>query len=598
MAILAAASLFGLMIAVAMVLDFGLVRADRQMNKSSADAATAAGMRGLDQGDGKAHSYAGICQALTYLKLSQPELANLPDASNAAGGNVTCPPTAAQAAAACIPGTTNLKYAATSGRVTVTISTPYLVSTGNFPEESSATLVNDVGDPAQQGCDQVGVIVEETKRPGLGSLATASDLVTRVRSVGRVTLKDDGQGAVALLLLERTNCSVIVVNGVNSFVRVLANGDVPGLIHSDSDGTGCSGGQRILVGDHANGILAQQSPASPGIIRLKAIGTANAGYAYDSLTNVVAQGSTPAGASLVGRGPIDDKYIVGARAALSDFAAQSSSGYTVTLPCGATNALLEAVPDGSSLWIECNTNQSFTANNLTLNASKIYVNAKSLEANNLSMPNATRVYVRGDTTPNGAGVNVTGGTLRMHHGGVTPCPSTLTTPTTSRARLVIGAGSLKSNSTGVVQLCGTSVIMGGGVTSPTAGCIPGSSGAAPFTSSCQGRINLGGPTDWTAPSTTPLQASDADRLDLEDLALWTEADGTHDIGGGGAMRLSGVFMVPNGNFQVHGGSTQDVRNSQYIARNFRADGGSVLEMQPNPYDVITIPIIGGYFLVR
>ena len=64
------------------------------------------------------------------------------------------------------------------------------------------------------------------------------------------------------------------------------------------------------------------------------------------------------------------------------------------------------------------------------------------------------------------------------------------------------------------------------------------------------------------------------------------------------MHLSGVFMMPNGEFKVHGGGTQDVRNSQYIARKFRADGGSELLMQPNPYDVVTIPIIGGFSLVR
>ena len=129
--------------------------------------------------------------------------------------------------------------------------------------------------------------------------------------------------------------------------------------------------------------------------------------------------------------------------------------------------------------------------------------------------------------------------------------------------------------------------------------MPVTLGQAPSdTVTCNGRLSLGGPTDWTAPSTTPTKATEADWDDLEDLAVWSEANGSHDVGGGGAMRLSGIFFLPNGAFKVHGGSSQDVKNSQYVARTFRADGGSVLEMQPNPYDVVGIPALSGFLLVR
>ena len=64
------------------------------------------------------------------------------------------------------------------------------------------------------------------------------------------------------------------------------------------------------------------------------------------------------------------------------------------------------------------------------------------------------------------------------------------------------------------------------------------------------------------------------------------------------MRLSGVFFLPNGEFKVHGGASQEVRNSQYVARKFRADGGSALDMQPNPYDVVGLPLLSGFTLVR
>jgi hypothetical protein len=140
------------------------------------------------------------------------------------------------------------------------------------------------------------------------------------------------------------------------------------------------------------------------------------------------------------------------------------------------------------------------------------------------------------------------------------------------------------------------VLLRGGV---PGGCIPATNGTAPSdTVTCNGKLSMAGATDWTAPNRTSSRATWADWSDFEDLALWAEATGSHDIGGGGVMHLSGVFFLPNGAFKVHGGSTQEVRNSQYIARTFRADGGSQLDMQPNPYDVVGVPILTGFLLVR
>jgi hypothetical protein len=115
---------------------------------------------------------------------------------------------------------------------------------------------------------------------------------------------------------------------------------------------------------------------------------------------------------------------------------------------------------------------------------------------------------------------------------------------------------------------------------------------------CNGALSMAGATQWSAPNKVQGQATTADWNDFEDLAVWGEAKGAHDIGGGGFMRLSGVFFLPNGEFKVHGQADQDVRNSQYIARRFRADGNSELVLQPNPYDVIGVPALTGFTLVR
>lgn len=595
-AIIMAASLTMLLVAAALVLDFGIVRLDRQTNKSAADSAATSGLQGLNfHNDGKIYAFRGACAAFEALKSNEPALSGLiwSDCSDSAKLDLECSPSNAA---------THADYVATSGDYRVEIHAPYDVTEGGFPEEELETLENDAGDDELGGCDQLAVIVEQARTPGLGSLATSGDLVSRVRSVGRVTIESDTENAVALLLLEQRDCDAIVINGSNSFVRVRANGDSPGFIHSDSLGDVCTGQQRILVGEHANGIVAEQTGGAdptPGLIRVRAIGTPTAIRAYDSLANVVAQGGTPTAGGLVTRLPVDTRYISAARNAVSDYNMQlatNGAGYTI-FGCNASRAALEAVPASGKIWINCTSgSETFNTAGLNLNAGTVFFNAKQVAANNLSLPGATRVYIRGDTATNGTALSVSSTTFRMHHGGATSCADTTIVPSTSRARLVIGAGSIFSNSGGEVALCGTTVVLRGG---STTGCIPTTSGTAPASTSCNGRISLGGPTDWTAPSTTPNQVTDTTLYsDLEDLALWSEAAGSYDVGGGGAMHLSGVFFLPNGEFKVHGGASQDVKNSQYIARKFRADGGSNLDMAPNPYDVVTIPVVGGFALVR
>ena len=73
-AIIVAVGMTALCVVSAMVLDFGLVRVDRQIDSSGADAATLAGLHGLlwAGGDGNPHPYAGVCTAVRYLKANHP----------------------------------------------------------------------------------------------------------------------------------------------------------------------------------------------------------------------------------------------------------------------------------------------------------------------------------------------------------------------------------------------------------------------------------------------------------------------------------------------------------------------------------------------
>ena len=589
--VMVAMSMVAVLVAAALVLDFGIARLDRTQNKSVADSAVAAGMRGLDMGDARTHSFNGVCQALNFLKANKPALASLSWAP------CTDPNRLATICKWDDP-LTHASFTGSANGVTVEINSPYdLTSTSStsWGEETLGTLAADRL-TSQDSCNHLSVVVRQTRQPGLGSLATDSDMTTAVRSVGRVAETTLDDQPVALLLLERMDCNAVVVNGSNSFVRVLASGNVPGLIHSDSTGELCSGNSSILTGDHASGIIARSATNGPGLIRVRAVGTPKGVYAYDSATNVVAEGGVVGPGPLVSRSPVDARYMNAARGAIADYETQAATagvGWN-TRNCNAPKAQLESVT--GKLWINCGTN-AFNTAGLTLSASTIFFDAKSVSAPNLAMPNATRVYVRGDTSTNGSGISISGSSFSMGSGSSNAtCPNTVTTPTLTRARLVIGAGSFSSNPSSTVRLCGTTMVLRGGV---TGGCLPSVHGAAPSdTVTCNGRLSMNGATDWTAPNKVAGQATPADWLDFEDMAVWVEASGAHDMGGGAAMRLSGVFFLPNGEFKVHGGANQDVRNSQYIARRFRADGSSLLELQPNPYDVIGVPALTGFTLVR
>ena len=590
MTVMVAVSMVAVLVAAAMVLDFGIARLDRQQNKSVADSAVAAGMQGLDLGDAKAHPFSGVCQALGFLKANKPALSAL------SWGPCSDPAKMATICKWDDPNTHAVFTGSVDG-VTVEIRSPYDLTSTGWEEEQLPTLAADQL-TAEKSCDHLAVIVRQTRQPGLGSLATDSDMTTAVRSVGRVTEKVLDDQPVALLLLERTACNAVEVNGLNSFVRVLASGDVPGLIHSDSSGEGCTGNDRVLVGEHPSGIIARSGARGPGLIRVRALATVDAVHAYDSATNVVAEGGIVSPGPLVSRSPVDARYMTATRAAIADYETQlatDGTGWTVR-KCNDPKGQLESVT--GRLWIECGLNSTFSTSGLTLNASTVFIDAKTVSAPNLAMPNATRVYVRGDPSSNGTGISVSASSsLSMGQGsGNTSCPDTMATPTLTRALLVIGAGSLSSQPSGTVRLCSTSVVLRGGV---NGGCVPGVHGVAPMNGVvCNGRLSMMGATDWTAPNKVAGQATEVDWNDFEDFAVWTEASGTHDMGGGAFMRLSGIFFLPNGEFKVHGGASQNVRNSQYIARLFRAEGGSVLELQPNPYDVIGVPALTGFTLVR
>src|SRR5690349_7064405 len=197
-AIIVALSLTGILVIVAMVLDFGLIRVDRQVDKSAADSATLAGLHALNGGDANPRPFVGVCTAINYLRQNNDRFAGmLPTTGTWLKGNgapwgVIDPCNdPVYKAKTCTPGD-NTSWAKFNWQGTqdgkplhVIIQSGYLLSgTSGFSEDSLAAASAENDDSAQ-GCDQLAVLVIQTREPGLGSLATKSDLATAIRSVGR-----------------------------------------------------------------------------------------------------------------------------------------------------------------------------------------------------------------------------------------------------------------------------------------------------------------------------------------------------------------------------------------------------------------------------
>jgi len=640
-----------LLITGGIVLDFGLARMDRTINKSAADEAVAAGLQAANSGTGDVYNSSAVCGAYAFLKANRPALSGLPsDVCASVDPNATCTPG---------DSTTYQSYHATttsgSGRFEVWIKMPYSVSDtttgGPFADESLATSTSDPGEATQLGCDQLGVVIKEWTQPGLGKIVSSDEISTRVRSVARVKV-GNGDPAPALLLLERTQCGVLQVGSAGSSSRIKVYGETtsPGTIHSDSNatGSGCGSGSgsQLLQGKQADGVVAYGSTiGTAGLVTTVATQSGKAAnIVVDSTSNVYGTTAaselstgTPAavtGRKIVTRKPVDRRYLAGVSAVTQGaFSAwnldhSAPTGFTrYACPSATDMTAMAALAATAKVYIDC------PGSGITLigsiGAGTVYFHG-FIKGGNLSMPNATTVYVD-DTGNTGASdssnaLSLTNNTSFCVRAAVCSttsgqCPTTPTGSPTAKARLLVRRGALNgSGGSSLLRLCNTSVIMeggdiGAGTAGSPGGCLPTTLGAAPTSTPCggstgDGSVNTSGSVDWTPPNA--YGNMNAAGLSLtqqqtlwdggEDLSLWTETYGTsstYQMAGGGAMRVAGVFMVPDAfPFNITGGGAQDLTNAQYVVRSFSVAGGATLTMKVDPNNVVGLPSLYDYRLVR
>ncbi len=617
-----------LLASAGLVVNVGLVRADRQRNKSVADVAVTSGMRSLDAGGGQIAPFRGACTAIDYIRSNHPELSSLSTATGTwtDGSSSPIPGDPCSSASPYYNQVCNVStafsqpssaratfawFTGTAGGTTVKVKAGYAASdmtTDGFRDDSYHT---DTGDAAYYGCDQLSVAVTETEDAGFGRVVGATQLTSTVRSVGRVTIEESSDAAVALLLIDPSDCEVLKIGGTGSAVRVKGTAARPGIIHADSTGAACTGSNRVLTGLHADGIVAEQAPDSPFAAGKVSVNANLPSPAYDSTTNVVAQGGAPEHNGPKGRSPVDERYLgIGTPYGITDLRADAVSrwawtdatananGYAVVTNCNSLPADYDPAPY-TKAFLRCNLTKSVNfASTVTDVVITGTMDVSGGGGTTITMPNVRNLFVFGDAGSNAKGINVgSDSLLSVNMNGYANCTLRDAVPANSSltTKLVVGNGQLNVGSSGALRMCATTLYLADG-------SLPTSNGTTPANNGYDGKLDVSATAalEWTAPNTTTALSTATDWEKLEDLAFWTETSGGNSIGGSNAtMTLKGIFFTPNANaFDINAGGAGITADAQFITRKLNVQGGGQMTMTADPNNSVPFKFFSSYDLVR
>ncbi|MDQ3896939.1 MAG: pilus assembly protein TadG-related protein [Actinomycetota bacterium] len=661
--ILYAFALTAVVTVAAMVLDLAQLRSDRRINKSIADTAVRAGLGVLQAGP-----WSGVCRAREYLRANAPGLSSFDPGSEkwskpastaiqlatSPCANPTISPftdlCVAQAAGVAKKDTwAKLTATAGGGRYTVEIQSGYLVPDGRFAEDQQA--LTDTGDPLRAGCDQLAVIITQTRTPLFAGIFERRDRTTTIRTVGRLSSISSGEYNPALLLLERNKCDVLVAGSNNTRVIAQPYQDSPGVIQIDSaDTVGCSNGQAVLNGAATSGGPAIVACSAKTGIPAAGCNPATANKAgrlgiyalnfyhppgdrvttdFNDNLSLSTYGDTRAVASAQsGRKPIDTFYRnnvrlldADAKAVLTGNAGKppgcptsTASGTTCTgtggrswlylagAQCSSPNAFFAADPTRTqtqNIWFNCDLN---VGSPLTLDGTNTYVaiTGQLHLTSAFSITDPRTVYIGGRGGGDKIGVDVdNGGVLSVNRGAAANCAARA--GINKYTKVVVGDGRLSLSSSGAAYLCQTFVYMASGYDK-----VPATDNTPPCSTPCSsylGTISIGSgaSVDWSAPNLITNRQPKFEEVDLtatpppispyENIAFWTEAGGNgNSINGNGSTSMTGVYFLGNADaFNLAGNSGAQVYlSAQFISRTMKVTGGAVVNLVLNPVDAIPI----------
>ena len=226
--VMVAAAIGAIMIMVALVLDLGGARRDRDADQVAADAMALAGTSRLGGTNQAAVTACGAAWEYLVVNLPTEEVASSPSCSTFAS---VCSPTTAR------------QVVTTVDEYTITFTHP--VPTGHALLAGQDASALD-GSP----CDRFGVRVQQ-ERPNTFAGGTVDLDVT---AVGRF-VRGLGNANAPLVMLSQHGCRVLIVSGTAALTVATAGGE-EGYIAIDSDGQACTNPNKVVLDVNGQGAIS------------------------------------------------------------------------------------------------------------------------------------------------------------------------------------------------------------------------------------------------------------------------------------------------------------------------------------------------------
>ena len=593
---LTAIALFVLMGAAAIAVDLAALRADRSADQKVSDSAAAAGVIAALEATPSTAGLEACKAALAYAEVNVERSVSFDDSGCAASFlGPSCDPLLAES------------HTVISDRFTVTVVYPVpdahaLMDSGVFGTPQA--VVPEDGDP----CERVGVEISAGRQGFFSQVIGFDQGTTTVHTVATATLAGGDGVPVNLLVLDRTGCEVIDVQGnggivVGAVVNEAGDGLIPGVAAADSDGSaGClpdggvidvDGGPPVLRADGPAGCGSQTATSTTvvgsqtltvglgcGLVQTLAPGATGVGCNFPACTNGSNPHPIPDPTALPGRltrAPIDHRYncwtdytspppLVGwATDSLTVANEQDIPGCTEGTPPHIYD-LIEFVgqsgtPVGYQTWSGLGLPCDIPSSSLPITVSgNVRVDCSTLTVRTTVMLGDP---VSGDSNVIFDGnVEVTGnsGDLQILNVAGSPGWAFFRGGTLLKR----GQGSLTIDHT-AVYMSRSSALDIRGAPDPNDGVL-----------------------SWIAPNSG----------DFDDLALWSDSPATHFWAGQGKLQMEGVFFMPWATADYSGGSGQNQTEAQWVADRLVARGKGQLEIVPSFGRAVTFDLNPRTTLVR
>lgn len=556
--LIGAAAMTAIIMVAALVIDLGMVRADRVQNRSAADTIATAGAFALGEGGGVTgcESAAGYANEL----LGPVDLSCSGFASSCDGS--TAPATAV----------------ATADDITITLTYPVANSSELLTPTSDGTqdLTAMDGDP----CDRFGVAIEQRQTALFSRLMGQETIGSKVHSVAKAGRPDGPGDLVSLLLLEPQTCPALQVSGGGSdggvYVSAAINeaGEVardpetgeisPGRIAVDSDGSsGCSSAISTITtnGRHAN-IYTQGDPEDCatenelgggwGCGEIETVAAGAPGCYAPACSGAAGTVSPPPSAAGQPRtrAPFDWRY--NCKPSYPELDIDGCNDDT-----GTQGPYL----DDLTVWAESDSSYSYYSDEfpcklkpgdeITVQPGNWLIDCYPLSVKGeLTFEGGNLIVDGGIDLSSGAQLNVNTNNPDEFYGWSPGSTVDILEHSNQAAFIFFRDGALSKAGQASVNFQHTMV----------------------YFSEYSGFDMTGGTggITWTAPTDGPFK----------DLTLWSEATSVHKLGGSVILDIEGIIFVPNATMQFQGNGGISGIRSQVVAKSLVTGGNGGLKLSP------------------